>query len=183
MTWYAIRTVPGAQKPQREYAVEPTSLGKDGRPRGKGYRIVPSLNPNMSAVERALSEAGYVHYMPAERRLVRDRKHTDLWKARRFAMLVGYVFVKGPVDFRALESVPGVHSIVGICGRPMEIDLLDILTLRSMEAIAEEKFDRDARVARKTIRIKSKKDARLKKIMEKLERADDLVVSLDVVAA
>ena len=53
MTWNAIRTSPGAQMPQREFAVQTTS-------RGKGYRIVPSLNPNQSAVERALADAGFV---------------------------------------------------------------------------------------------------------------------------
>ncbi|WP_334625391.1 hypothetical protein [Rhizobium johnstonii] len=56
---------PGAQKPEREYLVEKT----DSK-RGKGYRIVPSLNPNVSAVERALSNNKFTYYMPAEKRLI-----------------------------------------------------------------------------------------------------------------
>ena len=45
-TWYAVRTAPGAQMPQREYIVEKL-IDENGKPRGKkGYRIVPSLNPN-----------------------------------------------------------------------------------------------------------------------------------------
>lgn len=172
MTWYAIRTTPGAQKPQREYKVENTSSHK-------GYRIIPSLDPNTSAIERALKQAGIVYYMPAEKRLIRDRRHTDLWKPRRFALLVGYVFVKGPLDFWKLSEMPGVHSVVGVQGRPLEIDLLDIMTLRSQEAIAEEKFDRDARVARKTIKAKAKRDPLLKRLAATLDQADDLTMAVD----
>lgn len=179
MTWYAIRTLPGSQKPQREYAVEATTLGADGTPRGKGYRIVPSLDPRYSAVEKALTDAGFVHYMPAEKRLVRDRRHTDLWKPRRFALLVGYVFVKGPCDFERLRNVPGVNDVVKVCGVPMAIDLLDILMLRSMEAVGEEKFDKDAKRARAIIKGKAKTDPRLRKIMNKLMAADTATVPLD----
>lgn len=142
MTWFAIRTAPGAQMPQREYAVETTSLGADGRPRGKGYRIVPSLDPNVSAVERALSNEGFTHYMPVERRLVRDRKKTDLWKPRRFALLLGYVFVRDVDDWIRLEETAGVASVVRSQGRPMAIPVCEIDMLREMEAEAEAKLQK-----------------------------------------
>ncbi len=172
--WYAVKTKPGAQMPQREYAVETTRSRK-------GYRIVPSLNANLSAVERALSDAGFTHYMPAEKRLIRDRRHTNLWKPRRFALLVGYVFVRGPLDFLALEGVSGVEQIVKVQGVPMPVDLLDILTLRSMEAVAEEQFDRMSEIAYKTLRSKAKNDPRLRSILHKLGQAADLVPSLQMV--
>lgn len=175
MTWYAVRTVPGAQKPQREYAVETTRSRK-------GYRIVPSLNPNVSAVERALSEAGFIYYMPAEKRLIRDRRHTDLWKPRRFAMLVGYIFLRGPIDWLKLSEVPGVHSVVGVGGKPLEVDIVDILTLRSMEAINEEQFDREAQRAQKTLRAKARHDPRLRKIANKLDRSGEFTIPLNMVA-
>lgn len=146
MTWYAIRTMPGAQMPQREYAVEETSLGADGRPRGKGYRIVPSLNPNMSAVERALSDAGFSYYMPVARRLIRDRRKPDLWKPRRFAMLLGYMFVRDVVDFRALEETPGVAGTVRNAGVPVPILESDIELLRAEEEIAEQRLAWDLQV-------------------------------------
>lgn len=142
MTWYAIRTLPGAQMPQREYAVETNTLGAGGRPRGKGYRIVPSLDPNISAVERALSNGGFSHYMPVERRLVRDRKKTDLWKPRRFALLLGYVFVEDVTDWVRLEETPGVASTVRSMGKPMPIPVGEIAMLRDMEAEAEAKLQR-----------------------------------------
>jgi transcription antitermination factor NusG len=132
--------MPGAQLPQREYVVEPTSLGADGRPRGKGYRIVPSLDPNVSAIERALSNEGFSYYMPVERRLVRDRKKTDLWKPRRFALLLGYVFVKDVEDWVRLEETAGIASIVRNQGRPMAIPAGEIEMLRVMEAEAEAKL-------------------------------------------
>lgn len=180
MTWYAVRTAPGSQMPQREYAVETTTLNSSGNPRGKGYRIVPSLDPRQSAVEKALSDAGFVHYMPAEKRLIRDRRHTDLWKPRRFALLVGYVFIhgEGDVDWLTLSEVPGVAGIVGIRGKPMPIALADILMLRSMEAVGEEKFDRDAKLARSIIKGKAKRDPRLQKLVNKLQGQDVATVPL-----
>lgn len=126
--------------PQREYAVETTALGKDGRPRGKGYRIVTSLDPDISAVERSLSNAGFIHYMPIEKRLVRDRKKTNLWKPRRFALLLGYVFVKDVERWADLEATPGVASVVRSQGRPMAIRGDDILMLEGMEAEAEARY-------------------------------------------
>lgn len=177
--WYAIRTVPGSQKPQREYEVEATRSRK-------GYRITPKLNPGISAIERALTNAGFVHYMPAEKRLVRDRKHTDLWKPRRFALLVGYVFVLNPTDFRRLEDVDGVaHVVKDASGAPLRVDLLDILQLRQAEAQSEAYFDIQSQRARKTIRLKAKRDPRLMKIVRKLELVEDatLPIHMGVIAA
>lgn len=167
MTWYAVRTVPGSQKPQREYAVETTRSRK-------GYRIVPSLNANVSAVERALTDAGFIHYMPAEKRLLRDRLRPYLWKSRRFALMVGYVFVKAPCNLYALNDVPGVLAVVGNQGKPYEVPLIDILTLRSMEAEAEVEFDKAAREARQVIRKAARKDPSLKRIVDRLDIAGTL---------
>lgn len=173
--WYAIRTVPGAQKPQREYVVEKT----DSK-RGKGYRITPSLNPNLSAVERALTQNGFTHYMPAEKRLVRDRRHTDLWKVRRFALIVGYVFVHRPHNWRLLEATAGVQDIVKTAeGVPLAIGLLDILMLRTAESEAEVEFDRQSRSARQKVRRRAKEDPRLKKLVAKLDIAGNFSVPHD----
>lgn len=179
-TWYAVRTAPGAQKPKREYAVELTSLNKEGVPRGKGYRIVPSLNANQSAIEKALADAGFDVYMPAEKRLIRDRRHTDLWKVRRFALMVGYVFVRDPKDFGKLARVPGVAGVVSNAdGRPLPIDILDIMAIRSAEAKAEEEFDAQSRLARQKVRKRAKEDPRLKKLVAKLDIAGNFTVPQD----
>lgn len=173
--WYAVRTEPGSQKPQREYLVE-----KTGSNRGKGYRIVPSLDPNMSAIERALAEGGFEFWMPAEKRLVRDRRHTDLWKVRRFALMVGYVFVKEPSNFAKLKATAGVSGLVcDADGKPMPIDFLDILAVRSAEADAEVEFDSRSREARKKLRKNSKSDPRLKMLVAKLDIAGNFTVVLD----
>ena len=179
-TWYAIRTAPGSQKPKREYAVELTSRDKDGNTRGKGYRIVPSLDPNTSAIEQALSKAGFDVYMPAEKRLIRDRRHTDLWKVRRFALMVGYVFVRDPHDFALLSRIPGVSGVVSNAdGRPLAIDVMDILAIRSAEAQAEVEFDAQSRLARQKVRRRAKEDPRLKKLVAKLDIAGNLSVPQD----
>lgn len=185
-TWYAVKTIPGSQKPQREYAVELTTVDKEGRHRGKGYRIVPSLNPNVSAIERSLSDNGFNHWMPAEKRLIRDRRHTDLWKVRRFALMVGYVFVHDPHDWRLLEETPGVAGIVKTAeGVPLSIDILDIIGVRAAEAEAEVEFDRRSRLARQMLRKKAKQDPRLKKLIGKLDIAGSISIPLnnDVIAA
>lgn len=138
MVWYAIRTLPGAQMPQREYTVEATTLGKDGRPRGKGYRIQPSLNPEMSAVERALQDAGFHFYMPAKRVPVRDRRKTNHWTTKRFALLPGYVFVEDAIDWVKLTETPGVAGIVGINGVPGKVKTGDIHVMQEAEAAERE---------------------------------------------
>lgn len=174
MTWYAIRTHPGAQMPQREYAVETTRSAK-------GYRIIPSLNATVSAIERALTDAGFVHYMPAEKRLIRDRRRTDLWKARRFALLTGYVFIKGPCNFLRLQEVPGVAGIVGCAGQPLPIALADILVLRTAEAQSEADFDRQAINKQKAIRKRARNmgDKKLMKLVDSLNSSGLTTIGID----
>lgn len=171
--WYAIRTAPGSQKPKREYVVESIETGK-------GYRIAPSLDPRWSAIEKALGDAGYTFYMPAEKRLVRDRRHTDLWKVRRFALMVGYVFVRGPFVRDRLLEVPGVSGIVANAGGfPLPMHLTDILKVRAAEAAAEVAFDAQTRAARKNLRKRAKVDPRLQKLVEQLDIAGTISMPLD----
>jgi hypothetical protein len=135
--WYAIRTAPGAQKPQREFKVETTMVRRDkeGRQTNKGYRIVPSLDPNVSAIERALKDNGFRFYMPCEFEAVRDRRKTNVWTTRRFPILQGYVFVADVHDFGLLESLPGVVGTVGSdTGTKYELSITDFMFLRTKEA-------------------------------------------------
>lgn len=152
MTWYAIRTAPGAQKPQREYHVEPTRSPK-------GYRIVPSLDPNVSAIERVLKDAKIEHYMPVERRVIRDRRKPFRFTTRRFAMLVGYVFVRDIHDWPSLEALPGVVGIVGNQGEPLPIPERDIAVLREAEAIAEMLCQAELRAAREAMQKVTRRKA------------------------
>lgn len=171
--WFCIRTVPGSQKPQREFTVETTRSRK-------GYRIVPSLNPNISAIELALSQRGLTYWMPTEKRLVRDRRKTDLWRTRRFALLVGYIFVRGPLDWLKLSETPGVLGIVANAeGEPLPIDFMDLLMLRSAEAEAEVVFDQAAKNARHRLRKKAKSDEKLQKLVAFLDLAGLYSVPVD----
>jgi transcription antitermination factor NusG len=175
VTWYAIRTAPGAQMPQREYAVETTRSTK-------GYRIVRSLDPQISAIERALSEAGIEHYMPAEKRLVRNRRQPFAWTPRRFALMVGYVFVRDP-NWGRLAAVPGVLGVVGVDGRATPIDFLDILRVWDAEIAASATFQQQSRKARQSLRKLAKKDPAIRKIVERLDIAGTISVPLAEVAA
>jgi len=159
MTWYAIRTAAGAQMPRREYEVETTALNEAGRPRGKGYRIVPSLNPKMSAVERALNDIGVQHYMPAEFKVIRNRKKTGTYELRRFALLPGYVFVYNVTDWLTLREAPGVAGIVGIDGVPLKISIVDIIALRTFEAKSQAKADKEVVVMNSAVKAEAVKGA------------------------
>ena len=157
MTWYAIRTAPGAQMPKREYAAETTRSG-----RGKGYRIVASLNPNESAIERELKQEGFNFYMPAIKRLVRDRRKCGVWRYRRFPMLQGYVFVQDVEDWPRLEDTAGVAGIVGTNGRPLAILEAEIEKLAAEEAEAEEAFQREQKRREEADAIRGRKITRRK---------------------
>lgn len=184
--WYAVSTIPGAQLPKREYVTEQTSPGKDGRPRGKGYRIVPNINHDLSAIERALEANGFEFYMPTEKRLVRDRRHTDLYKIRRFALMVGYVFVRCTLEgdefdafWYRLSKTPGVKGIVrSSSGAPMPIDILDIMDIRAAEAEYDALFDIQSKNARAKLRKKAKTDPRLMKLVDKLDFAGKFTIPI-----
>lgn len=133
--WHVIRTSPGAQHPQREYAVETTRSVK-------GYRIVPSLDPDISAVERSLANNGFNHYMPVERRLIRDRRKTNVWTTRRFPLLPGYLFVHGVNDFRLLEATAGVSEVIRNNGEPFAMPLADLAIIQAIEAECAAKVER-----------------------------------------
>lgn len=172
MSWFAVTTIPGSQKPRREYAAEATRSRK-------GYRIITNIDHDVSAVERALVDAGFQCYMPAEKRLLRDRRHTDLWKVRRFALMVGYVFVQNPHSFAALRDTWGVQGVVADPhGNPMPIQLEEILMLRAAEADAEKFFDAKSRLARQVLRKKAKSDPRLRMLTNKLDMAGKITVPL-----
>lgn len=178
--WFAIQTVPGAQLPRREFITEQTSLDKEGRPRGKGYRIVPNINHDLSAVERELEARGFEYYMPTEKRLVRDRRHTDLYKIRRFALMVGYVFVRSPHDWQALLKTNGVKGVVrSAYGQPLPIDILDILAIRAAEAEYDAYFDIQSKNARAKLRRNARTDPRLKKLIGVLDTAGKFTVPIN----
>jgi len=161
MTWYAVRTKPGSQMPQRVYEVETTRSVK-------GYRLVPSLDPNISAVEISLKRNGFSFYMPADIRVIRDRKKTNVWTKRRFALLLGYVFVDDslkPIDWEKLEEkTPGIEKVVRSAGVPIPILKSEMQLLHEMEAqsaeIAEKKvrfFQEQAALKSQTRRMTSSK--------------------------
>ncbi len=134
--WYAIRTHPGAQVPYRERWTEPTASALNSlKPRGKGYAIASSVNPEQSIIEAALESAGIAYYMPAEFAVVRNRHHKGLYELRRFALLKGYVFV-GQLydrDWPKLMDIRWVQGVVSNNGQPVIINNFDMLRLRLFE--------------------------------------------------
>lgn len=151
MTWYAIRTSPGAQRPKREYWTE--SENEDGRPVGgkKGYRIVSGIASDHSAVELALRDAGFTYYMPVEFATVRNRNKPGLYELRRFALLKGYLFVSeiADGDWPRLTAVPGIQGAVANCGRPFAISTMDLFRLRMFEQNSRDEAQKRAESLRR----------------------------------
>lgn len=117
MTWFAIRTTPGAQRQHR-------------------------FNVAVSEVEQALTDAGFTHYMPAEYRVIRDRRKTRTYVVRRYPLLKGYVFV---TSCSGVRDVDGVAAVVGSDESPYPVNIVDILKLRTIEAKSEDEAERDLR--------------------------------------
>lgn len=118
--------------PRREY-VRDRDYDEEGNVIRVG-RIVPSLDENISAVERSLKDNGFTCYMPVERKVIRDRRKTNTWTTRRFPLLQGYVFVEDVIDFGKLEDTPGVAGVLRLNGVPLKLPLDDIAVIRDAEA-------------------------------------------------
>lgn len=173
MTWFALVTVPGSQLPRREFVVEETRSRK-------GYRIIPNIKHELSAIERELEARGFEYYMPTEKRLIRDRRHTDMWKHRRFALMVGYIFVRRPYDWTKLLETRGVQGVVRSAeGQPLPIDITDILKIRAVEAEYDAKFDIQSKNARAKLRKQAKTDPRLRKLIGVLDTAGKFTVPIN----
>lgn len=135
MTWYAIRTAPGAQMPKREYWTEEATRSV------KGYRLMAGVASDYSAVELALKDAGFTYYMPAEFSAVRNRHKSGLYEVRRFALMKGYMFVSELKDedwprllgAPGFPGVPGVQGVVSNYNKPFAISSLELFHLRMFE--------------------------------------------------
>jgi transcription antitermination factor NusG len=159
--WYAVRVLPGFQAPHRERWPEPSITALEGKPRGRGYTICSALDHSRSKIEANLSEAGFVHYMPAEYMAVRNRKKASIYELRRFALLKSYIFVEiEDEDWLRLYDVIGVRGVVDNCGHPFAISALDLFRLRMFEqnsrAVASAKAESLSRAGERLEREKRK---------------------------
>lgn len=156
-TWYAVRTMPGAQQPKREYWAE------DAPKTRRGYRIRSAIASEHSAVELALTDAGFTFYMPAEFSVVRNRHKKGVYELRRFALFKGYIFVEiHDDDWWRLAEVPGIRGVVANCGKPFAIDvwrdlhrlrLFEINSRAAAEAKAASLNTAEQRLARETRKV------------------------------
>jgi len=133
--WFAIKTMPGFQTPNRERWSVPSVSAIDGHARGRGYTMASGLDPSRSKIEANLDAAGFIHYMPAEYRAVRNRQKAGVYELRRFALLKGYMFVEIANDagWYRLYDVVGVQGVVDNCGKPFAISPIDLFRLRMFE--------------------------------------------------
>lgn len=161
--WYAVRTRPNAQQPSRMYSAEAFKVRK-------GYRLASCVNETVSQIEKALMDAGFDCWMPSEARLVRDRRRPYLFKARRLALLPGYVLVREPHCFEALLEVPGVYEIVRNGeGYPASLSISDVVSIRRAEARQEVVGDKAQRVAEAELRAAAKVDPDIRRIIAGLD--------------
>ncbi len=132
MSWYAIKTRPGTQRPATPRIGEPEER--------KGEFII----------ERSLRDADIEIFMPSFRKDIKHHRTKELIE-RRFAMIVGYSFVYLPSgDFYRLSRVDGVTAILGVDGCPARISDFEVSSIREAEEMAGASLqrERDARKKR-----------------------------------
>ncbi|WP_018900406.1 transcription termination/antitermination NusG family protein [Rhizobium sp. 2MFCol3.1] len=102
--WYAVRTVPGAQRMATvlEPANDETEAERLKRERRKGESIV----------ERNIRNEGIEVYMPSFWTITQHQR-TNKMSERRFPLLVGYAFVNiGESDFERVRNIDGVLAFI-----------------------------------------------------------------------
>lgn len=106
-TWYAVRTAPGAQRPDK----------RDDR---------------FTKLERELTDHGFDCYQPME---VWETPHHRSKKilVKKKPLIPGYAFVTGVTNFWALSECKTVAGILGIEGEPMTIMPREIEAIREAE--------------------------------------------------
>lgn len=130
IAWYAIRTVPSAQRPHE-------------------------LIKDQSKVEVTLSLGKIVHYMPVQNRVFIHRR-TKKTTTARSPLLPGYVFVADIVDWLWLLQCSGVHGVLGIGGTPATIPNHQIENLRKVEEAINDEWVRRAERRTMKRRIRQK---------------------------
>ena len=106
-TWYAVRTAPGAQRPDK----------RDDR---------------FTKLERELTDHGFDCYQPMEMRdIVHHRSKKLITKS--YPLIPGYAFVTGVTNFWALSECKTVSGVLGIEGEPMTIMPREIEAIREAE--------------------------------------------------
>ncbi len=134
MSWYAIKTRPGTQRP---------ATPRIGAPEERKGEFI---------IERNLRDADIEIYMPSFRKDIKHHRTKELIE-RRFAMIVGYSFVYLPTaDFYRLSRVDGVTSILGVAGYPTRISNFDVESIRDAEATAGAALDRERDARKKRTR-------------------------------
>ncbi len=136
-------------------------------------------------IQLELSRIGVIHYLPAEKRLVRHRRKTDVWIAKRFALMTGYALVYDP-DWYRLSETPGIAGVVGVRGAPLPIDINEVLFIRKAEAESEAEFDRRVRNVNTALRKRARSDprfrAKVKKLKEHLHETGTISITTEAEA-
>lgn len=127
-TWYAVRTAPGAQRPDK----------RDDR---------------FTKLERELTDHGFDCYAPVEMRdIIHHRSKKLITKS--FPLIPGYAFVTGVTNFWALSECKTVSGVLGVEGEPMMILPSEIEAIREAERSIFEELATERRrraIARKKV--------------------------------
>ena len=121
--WYAVKARPGTQRPAA------ARVGASADRKGE------------TIIERSLRDQGFDVFMPSTVREVRHHR-TDEFIVKRFALMVGYAFVRDPHSFYTLSDCDGVSAILGVAGCPLRIPATDIENIRAAEMAELEAMER-----------------------------------------
>lgn len=120
--WYAIRLKPSAQRPAKQ-------------------------DPRLTNIELSLSQEGFEHYMPLERREIihhRTKKPID----KQYPLIPGYAFVCDPYDWLKLHQCDFVAGVLGVRGTPISLLPTVIDGIRDAEAVILAEYERQKAMRR-----------------------------------
>lgn len=120
--WYAIRLKPNAQRPAKQ-------------------------DPRLTNIELSLTQEGFEHYMPLERREIihhRTKKPID----KRYPLIPGYAFVCDTDDWLRLSKCDFVAGVLGVRGTPIPLIPTVIEQIRDAEAVILSEYERQKALRR-----------------------------------
>lgn len=134
--WYAVRSVPGAQRMAREANLKPEPGETDEQFKERVLR-----RKGESLLERDCRQAKIEVFMPSFWNTVQHQRTNKLMD-RRFPLLVGYAFVR--IEQSCFERVRKLDTVSGFIRNnygPVPFDDLDIGSLSLAEMERKQAFD------------------------------------------
>ena len=129
-SWYIVRLEPGATRKaeNKKFYFGP-----------KGGRLFEKETLEISIVEMACAQSGFILRLPKTRIVYLDHKTQQPAHSTR-PLIPGFAFVDAPHDFMQLESVKGIRHVLRNDGNPIQMSARDMMQLEMAERQSLKEF-------------------------------------------